>query len=612
MLDLTGRPAVPSTLAMQALLPAAQGEPSYADLLAHTKGRSDLSETTRSRYVSAIERAIEIQNRPAEGIEADLEALAARFPVKGFDLEHWDSETGYQTFRRRLQAALKSFLGVHAEKARLRAMEDEWSGLLAAIEPLTKGKVGGSAAWHPMKYAMLKSFALIARSYGWQPRDLSLERTQQIDRDFTGNVREAHARVFRRLDELRQFPQLLPFLPTRPIAFVPAVRAPDRADLLQDWEDQFLPWIAKVTKTGWDPVSKSFSDDHVKHAHVMRSAFRTALRAGLDIGVLTYGDTDLLSILACDETLCAIAGELFSRKALPKSQGHLEPRTARKYLKAINQVRAHLGIDVTQIRLVLANNVTAREGRKADKDMTKRNRQFCERLVETPHLRRRFLLSFQTLRDAAEEILGRAKREERALTAHELSEVRMLGVSACFAAIEIGGAPIRRSNAMALTCVEEDAQIRIPNKGKTPMRVFIPAMLTKNRVGIEFPIKWNRFGTYDTIRWYLETIRPLFPHAGSSPYLFPAIRAEGRPLEADFFAAKFSQLMRTVVDFPMTPHQMRHGQTSLLINKYPNEIEVIARRIDDTPDTLRQYYGWLNSLKLVERGQDMMIGLIDD
>ena len=70
--------------------------------------------------------------------------------------------------------------------------------------------------------------------------------------------------------------------------------------------------------------------------------------------------------------------------------------------------------------------------------------------------------------------------------------------------------------------------------------------------------------------------------------------------------------MRTVVNLPMTPHQMRHGQTSLLLDKYPNEIEVIAKRIDDRPGTLRQYYGWLSALKLVERGQDLLVGLMHD
>ena len=38
----------------------------------------------------------------------------------------------------------------------------------------------------------------------------------------------------------------------------------------------------------------------------------------------------------------------------------------------------------------------------------------------------------------------------------------------------------------------------------------------------------------------------------------------------------------------------------------------IAKRIDDTPGTLRQYYGWLNALKLIERGQDLLVGLMHD
>lgn len=612
MLDLSGRPTAASPLALQAVVAVTPGKPTFADLLKYTEGRTDLSNSTRARYVSAVERVIEIQNRPPEMIQADLDWLAERFPLKGLDLDHWDSETAYQTFRRRVQAALRSFLGVHEEKARLRAMEDEWSDLLAAIEPLTKGKVGQGVLWHPMKFSMLKSFALVARSYGWQPRDITPERAQQIDRDFSGNPRDSNARSLRRMDELRAFPELLPFLPAQPIGFVAAVREPARADLPLAWEDQFLPWIEQVTQSGWDPVTRKFADLHAEHAQGLQSAFRTALRAGLAIGVIADDDLDLMPILACDETMCAIAGELLRRKDAPVSEGHLDPRTSRKYLKALNQVRVHLGLDETQIDLVLANNEIAREGAKGDRKMTKKNRKFCERLVEKPHLRRRFLRSFETLRGAAEEILLLAKLEARTLTGHECAQVRMLGVSACFAALEIGGAPIRRRNAMALTCIGDDAQIRIPKKGKKPMKVFIPAALTKNKVDIEFPVKWNRYGAHDTLRWYLDNIRPLFAHAASSPYLFPAIRIAGRHLDPNFFTAKFAQIMRTVVDFPMTPHQMRHGQTSLLLDKYPNEIEVIAKRIDDTADTLRTYYGWLNSLKLVERGQDMMIGLMHD
>lgn len=155
-------------------------------------------------------------------------------------------------------------------------------------------------------------------------------------------------------------------------------------------------------------------------------------------------------------------------------------------------------------------------------------------------------------------------------------------------------------------------QIRIPKKGKTAIKLHIPAHLTKNKATIEFPIRSSRYGYFDTIRWYLRVIRPLFPHAATSPYLFPAVKTPGAHLNPDFFGAEFAALMRTVVNLPMTPHQMRHRQTSLLLDRHPNEIEVIAKRIDDVASTLRQFYGWLNSMKLVERGQDLLVGLMQD
>ncbi|WPZ31720.1 hypothetical protein T8A63_20565 (plasmid) [Sulfitobacter sp. OXR-159] len=612
MLDLSRRPpAVLSPVASIAASTIPSEVSSFAQFRAYTAARTDLTASTQTSYLGAIDKAASILNRPLTAIDADLAAIAQRFPLKGFDLDHWPTERAYKTFRGRLLAALKSFCGVHAEKARLRAMEDDWTVLLAAIEPRVQGRVGISD-WHPMKLQMLKSFALVARSYGWQPRDMTLERAQQIDRDFSGNVRDSHARSLKRLDELRAFSELLPLLPAGPINFLPERRAPAHQEIPQEWEVQFISWIESVTNNSWDPVAKEFTDRHEPHAHVMKSALRTALRAGLDIGMISREEGDLKAILACDETLYGIAGELFRRQHEPKSKGHLEPRSARKYLKALNQLRAHLGLDCSGMRQVLANNKTARAGRTAEKSMTKVNRKFCERLVEKKHLRRRFLTSFLTLREAAEKILAQAKAEGRKLTALEISQVRMLGVCACFAAIEIGGAPLRRRNVMALTCVGEDAQFRIPKKGKKPFKVFLPAAVTKNNAVIEFPIARNKYGAYDTICWYLEVIRPLFAHADTSPFLFPAVRTPGRSLNADFFAAHFSQVMRAVVGLPMTPHQMRHGQTSLLLDRYPNEIEVIAKRIDDTAATLRQFYGWLNALKLVERGQDMMIGLMDD
>lgn len=242
-----------------------------------------------------------------------------------------------------------------------------------------------------------------------------------------------------------------------------------------------------------------------------------------DASRVSADQADLKTVFADDEILCAIAGEMFMRRTRTKAGGRLLPRTSRKYLKALNQVRAHLGIDTHLLSLVLSNNEVTRAGKKADKRMTAKNRRFCETLVEQAALRRRFLTSFKVLREAAEALLSQAAAENGKLTKHEIARVRMLRAPACFAAIKIGGAPIRVENAMRLTCDGEDAQIRVPAKGQKAITVHIPAELTKNGATIEFPIRSNRFGCHDTMRWYLRVIRPLFLNAVRSQYLFPAV-----------------------------------------------------------------------------------------
>jgi hypothetical protein len=609
MLNLTGRPK-PFLQATNFRATSSLFGHSLLDLHIHVAGRTDLMASTRDRYLSAILTASEIMNCPLSTVTANLGLVETRFPPDGFEPDRWSTESAYQLFRRRLQASLREFLGIHTAQASLRAIEDNWTHLLTAIEPLTEGRVGAGAAWHPMKREALKTFVLVARGYGWQPQDLTCERAQIIDADSRGNKRTTNRQSLKRLDELRAFPQLLPFLPAHPIGFTGDRRVPLLQDLNPIWEAQFAAWIDAVTKTGWDPVERMFVDNHEGHAHVMRSAFRTTLRIGLSLNKIAPDTPDLKEILVNDDIMRSIAAEMFARHLRKGKEGHLAPRTSRKYLKLLNQVRGYLGIDTTLLSQILANNPVAREGKRAEKRMTSKNRFFCEMLVSQPHMRRRFLMSFQVLREAAEAVLAIAAVETRDLTPREVSRVRNLGVSACFAAIEIGGAAIRVDNAMSLTCFGDDAQIRIPANSKSPVKVIIPAGLTKNKSEISFQIIAGDFKYRDTIQWYWETIRPLFPHAASSPYLFPAIKAKANHLNTSHFGAGFADLMRTVVNLPMTPHQMRHGQTSLLLDKYPNEIEVIAKRIDDTADTLRTYYGWLNAIRLVERGQDLLVGLM--
>ena len=609
MLDFSPRPAAAGRNSPGAA--SAASGPNMTILRESVLTRMDLSETTRDRYVSAIDRLEGILNRPLASIPANLEFVLERFPLDGFDPMRWSSNEAFRTWRGRVLAPLKTFLGIHDERARLRAMEDGWTDLFVAVEPLTEGKVG-TALWHPMKLKSLKTFALEARAIGVQPSGFTREVAQRIDAQSLGNKRTANRMAMRRLDELRGFPELRHLLPPQPIAYRPgSVALPD--DLPAPWEAQIAAWVEDVTKGGWDPIAKTFTDDHEGHAHVMTSALRTSLRTAIRLNLVNVADTEApIGLLRDEEAVCVLAGELLASAGKPKDEGKLAPRTIRKYLRLIRQLRAKLGFNDDLLDQILANNKTARKGKDDDKCITPRNRRFCEGLIEKASLRRKFFRSHATLRAEAERILDGVGGKVDALSGHRLARVRMLGAAAAFAAIEIGGAPIRVGNAMALTCIGDDAWITVPAKGRKPVKVLLPAGAVKNRQPIEFEIRPNRHGYWDTLTWYMRTIRPLFPHAARSPYLFTAVRTPGASLDEGYFGAQFSTLMRTVVDLPMTPHQMRHGQTSLLLNAHPNEIEVIAHRIGDTMQTLRNHYGWLDALRLVERGQDLLAGLIDD
>lgn len=234
MLALTGRPG-PSLLGSTCLTVTA---PTLADLHARVAERTNISVSTRSRYLNAIDDVGERLNKPLALIPAELALVEDRFPLDGFDPEHWSTDEAYHLFRRRVQASLREFLGVHAEQARLRALQDDWTRLFAAVAPLAEGKVGQSA-WHPMRLGALKSFALVARAYGWQPRDLGLADAQRLEADCRGNKRETNRRVLNQLDELRRFPQILSWLPPQPIGFTAEAHVPLLMPVPSQWEVQF-------------------------------------------------------------------------------------------------------------------------------------------------------------------------------------------------------------------------------------------------------------------------------------------------------------------------------------------------------------------------------------
>jgi len=156
--------------------------------------------------------------------------------------------------------------------------------------------------------------------------------------------------------------------------------------------------------------------------------------------------------------------------------------------------------------------------------MTKVNRKFCDDLWKRPHLRRRFLTSFVPLRDLGCRGYSCTSHKWRVvgLTKRETSRARkkmgppFFGRPApVLAAIEIGGAPIRRTNVMALNiALAEDAQIRNPTKGQQADQVFSAGRQSQERSRSNFSINMQQIRHYDTIRWLCrDQYRRCFAHA---------------------------------------------------------------------------------------------------
>lgn len=288
-------------------------------------------------------------------------------------------------------------------------------------------------------------------------------------------------------------------------------------------------------------------------------------------------------------------------------QGQWAASTAIRYTGRLPCILERNGLDVTELKRLIGE-VDEFQDSLEKREMNEETKAFCRALIERPDFCSDFLLSHIPPRLAAEKILKRAWAQKRKLKPNEATLVRQLGTVALFSAIECGGAPIRVSNFLATTCIGSGAWLKTISKDR--FELTVPPGHTKNKKKIWAPIKASREKYHDTIRWYLQHVRPLFlvdPSTGEtaeSPYLVPAVTDPSLPLSYDTFRGWFLRIMRDEAGIVCTPHNFRHGQASLLYHGNPGLLRTIARRLGDTDQTVIENYAWVHEEFEAERGQD--------
>lgn len=556
----------------------------------------------------ALARVVELWDHvPLSARKLDLEAFEQRFPVKGFDPTRHKSEAAYKAWRRKVGAVLKAYLAatgprpaptVPASVDPARNARARWDRLLAAIEAYVD--TVGCDSFPPQRLIPITSLARRAAALGLGPLDLEGAALASLGAGLTGNERRSVIGGLRNLNALRGTATIAALLPACPYSLTPWPRRGKIAELPASLQGQIAAWLDRSCGGKWDPVAHqriegTSADDRSKKDVALRRYCAAALAEFPELGSEVRLD-DLMTYDICVAVL---------RHWMTKSSRPLTARTIEAYHRAVKTVAAHNDVDVSEIAALEKTSAMLIEGKQDGKSMSPRVRRFCEDLLANKAMQTALLTMHIRARRLAQSLFDRAAAAGRPLSEREAERIRQLGVIAAFCAIETCAAPLRIENVANLRLRGEGADLLLPNRATPHARILLPGARVKNGAAIEASLRQDHRNGLDTLLWYVEKVRPLFPSHQTSEYLFPAVRSTGG-LDKKLLRDWFIRLSRGL-GLPMRPHNFRHAIASMLIQKHPGQYDAVAVLLGDTEATVRCYYAWVNRRMQIEAAQALVL-----
>ena len=541
-----------------------------------------------------------------------------------------DIET-YKKWRRQCRRAIEIATGAAAEKTEIRARQDGWSDLLAAIKIHTKD---GGVVHHPAAASPIAKLADISRRAGIEPWNLADDGVlDKLEKNFVcpQDLQDArNAQTF--LNNFGFLPELAAVLPDNPVPIYPTRRA--RAALPAHIDTYLRQLVERAAGKKRDEV---MGDDVQSVANTTKLGWLTALRHH----VRTLPDCSVEPLLnyihpitdlkAVNDVAGLFAPEhLYATLRRTREVEHLPDKisqvSAYEYYTDILMVLWRNNpevddfgdqIDPDVSTLITAKTHTAikhtkfmQEGRELAQGMTQKNKDWCKALVQNKAQRTRFRKMHLNLMEAANSIIDAAGVEGRELTATEKTKVRQLGTCAAACAIAFSGRPIRMGNVLGLRLYGPRKNFFIPGKGHADYSFVLHADETKSRKDEpETPLQ-AKLGGPKVLDWYLTVIRPLFAHHQKSIYLFPAINEPGQRLAHRIFDTWF-QRGAAAAELPMTFQQWRHGYASLLLDADWTNLPFAAQMLGNTEGVCARNYSWIDKERVILEGQAKTIAAME-
>jgi hypothetical protein len=318
------------------------------------------------------------------------------------------------------------------------------------------------------------------------------------------------------------------------------------------------------------------------------------------------------------------------------SPGGLAPRSFYAYAEKLKLclLRRNMTPEAKTIETLISSLPKLIEGRNASDAMSKSTEIWCRNLLESPvnlelfetqHLlyARHAMAALEHARIEGLDLEAFARspdtqplsKEQRRLASRFLRRARMFGSCAAFAAIEVDGAPFRKSNMLDDLLMSGHPQTFFDHRHSPTsprIEIHIPNELLKNGDAMtkrrQFMPKFTFYkhghgaDAYRVLSFFLDSIRPLFCGADHSSLVFPAIEPKSHSLVTQTFDGWLAECS-TEIGLPLTAHNYRHGICSIEVFYDPNCFPQLETVTGDSESTLRRYYAFIDSDRRIREFQ---------
>ncbi|PID35445.1 MAG: hypothetical protein CR958_00205 [Rhodobacterales bacterium] len=589
---------------------------------------------TQQQYATNFERMFRkrgYQDRHLETLEGTLEVylqVAPKYRKGNRDLNarilDWGITLGtykqYQSDGRRL---LETFTGELQARRTRREQQDSFAQLQAVLPDLVS-----AALLKASQARNLPKLIDLARARGWDMSDITRERIISLREDCLntdewGRVKQAAAC----LDYLRQFPTCLPLLPIDEIGPLSGIlRVDSELDVLLDEEAQ--TWVQDATIVYHDDMltDEARCATAKEYSKSCKAVYIAALRTYMRTVQI---DSDLNTVNGLTALFRPDLIEKTFTRLCKKSgtDGGRAPRTLFSYALCVKRVLAAQGLndEAVKVERLMKTLPVLIEGQVASTMMSPKVEAWCRSLLNDPKAMEIFENQHFTYAERALAAMELADLEgidllaysrspdtqplspdQARLAANLLRQARMFGVCAAFAAIEIEGAPFRKSNVITDLKFGGHPQTFFDHredKVRPRLEIHIPnellkngdAMTRRNQYLPRFVFDQDGLGAegYRILSFYLTRIRPLFGGANRSDHVFPALKGKPRPLVLSTFDGWLTECSNAI-GLPLLPHNFRHGFATIEILHDPTCYSELETLTGDTEDTLRQHYAFID------------------